>query len=178
MHKRLPLLLAVPILCACTVGPDYKVPGVPAPSVYSEENTLPPNAITPAEGDLSLWWTQFGDPELSALVGRAIQGNLDLKTALSRVREAREQEIVAGAAALPKLNADADVNHTHISQNSGLSQLANLFGGGSGSGGGSGNGGSGFALPGGGFTTYTVGFDASWEIDVFGGTRRAVEAAE
>lgn len=176
-RKCPPILLVATVLLGCTVGPQYDKPEVSTPPVYSDANALPRNAITPAEADLSTWWMQFGDPELNALIARAIKGNLDLKTAASRVREAREQEIVAGAAALPKLNADADVNHTHISQNSGLSELASLFGGGAGGGGGSG-GGSGFAPPGGGFTTYTVGFDASWEIDVFGGTRRAVEAAK
>jgi NodT family efflux transporter outer membrane factor (OMF) lipoprotein len=177
MRARVLVFLGAGVLSACTVGPDYKTPATPMPPVYSETRTVPANAATAAESDLGAWWAQFGDPELSALIARAMQGNLDLMTAQSRIREAREQEIVAGAAALPKLNADADVNHTHISQNSGLSELANLFGGGTGGGGGSGSGG-GFALPGGGFTTYTLGFDASWEIDVFGGTRRAVEAAE
>ncbi|HEY3777085.1 MAG TPA: efflux transporter outer membrane subunit [Rhizomicrobium sp.] len=172
-RKCLPILLVASALSACTVGPQYKKPEVSTPPAYSDVNALPTNAVTQAEAGLRTWWMQFGDPELSSLIARAIPGNLDLKTAISRIREAREEEIVAGATALPKLNADADVNHTHISQNSGLSQLASLFGGGAG-----GGSGSGFALPGGGFTTYTVGFDASWEIDAFGGTRRAVEAAE
>jgi NodT family efflux transporter outer membrane factor (OMF) lipoprotein len=175
IRKCLPLLLVAAALSACTVGPQYEKPDAATPPVYSDTSVLPANAVTPAETDLSAWWAQFGDHELNALIARALQGNLDLKTATSRIREAREQEIIAGAAALPKLNADANVNHTHISQNSGLSEFANLFGGGTGGGGGTG---SGFAPPGGGFTTYTVGFDASWEIDVFGGTRRAIEAAQ
>jgi len=173
MSRCLAILLTATTLSACTVGPNYKEPDAPTPLAYADASAVPAGAATQA--DLSVWWAQFRDPELSSLIGRAMQGNLDLRSAVSRIREAREQEIVAGAAAMPQLNAAADVNHTHISQNSGLSELANLFGGG---GSGSGGSGGGFALPGGGFTTYTLGFDASWEIDVFGGTRRAVEAAE
>jgi NodT family efflux transporter outer membrane factor (OMF) lipoprotein len=143
---------------------------------------LPETPSNARAADLDAWWAQFQDSELDSLVDRAMRGNLDLQTAASRIRAAREQIIVAGASGLPAVNADADVNHIRLSQNSGLSQLASQLGGGPSAGQGGQTGGSraggGFALPGGGFTSYMLGFDASWEIDAFGGVRRSVEGAE
>ena len=177
------IVVATAMLSACVVGPDYRKPDITTPAAYSAVKALPEASANEREADLDAWWMQFHDSELDTLVDRAMHGNLELQTAVSRIREAREQTIVAGAAALPAVNADADVNHTRLSQNSGLSQLASQLGGGasSGQGGaqaGGGHAGGGFALPGGGFTSYTVGFDASWEIDVFGGVRRSIEAAQ
>jgi NodT family efflux transporter outer membrane factor (OMF) lipoprotein len=88
------------------------------------------------------------------------------------------QEIVAHAADKPQVNADANVTHVEFSKNAGFASLARLFGGQSGgSGSGSGSAG-GIALPGSGITTYSAGFDASWELDLFGGARRGVEGAK
>ena len=90
---------------------------------------------------------------------------------------------MARSAFFPQLNADANFNAQRFSKNSGISSLAQAFGGaggGSGAAGGSGGGGGqsgGIALPGGFIKTYALGFDASWEIDVFGGVRRSVEGA-
>lgn len=167
------------LLASCAVGPDYKTPAVPLPQAFSAASSA--SATQAARGDLSRWWDRFNDPELSSLITRALAGNLDLKSAASRIRAAREREIIAGASGLPQLNADASVNRTRISQNSGISEFANLFGGGGAGGGGQGGAPSGAAgglgPPGTTFTVYSLGFDASWEIDVFGGVRRSIEQA-
>ncbi|HLX30411.1 MAG TPA: efflux transporter outer membrane subunit [Casimicrobiaceae bacterium] len=180
MRARSGILLASGVLSACVaVGPDYRKPEVPMPALYSARIAVDQTA---GRAELRAWWKQFGDRELDALIARALEGNLDLQSAASRISQAREQTIIAGANALPTLGADADVNRTRLSANSGISQLASQFGGNPGSGhsgnGGQGAGGGGFSLPGSGFSTYTLGFDASWEIDLFGGTRRAVQAAQ
>lgn len=170
-------LLALPALgalSACTVGPSYRRPDVPVPAAYSAAH-LPP--AMPVAAGPDRWWEQFADPELTSLVSRALMGNLDLQAASSRIRAAREQLILAGAARLPSVNADASVNETHLSQNSGISQFAKFLGGGS-SGQGGGAGASGLGVPGTSFTTYSIGFDASWEIDAFGGVRRSIQAAQ
>ena len=113
----------------------------------------------------------FHDAELESLIARALAANLDLKTAASRVREARAQEIIAGAAGLPSVSAMADPAHLHTGRNI-LSQLGGGNSSSSGSpGSSSGSGGTDVSL-------YSLGFDATWEIDVFGGVRRSVEAAE
>src|SRR3546814_18499000 len=72
---------------------------------------------------------------------------------------------------LPTVDASGNATHVHFSKNAGFSSLARAFGGGD-----TGNGG-GIALPGDGITTYALGFDASWELDLFGGARRGREAA-
>jgi NodT family efflux transporter outer membrane factor (OMF) lipoprotein len=180
--------LALPaLLAACTVGPNYHTPPTPTPPAYQEAAASP--AVGAATPDLTVWWSQFRDPTLDSLVARALAGNLDVATAASKIRQAREQIIIARAPLFPQVQGDANVNNTMLSKNAGFSQLASAFGGGGSSGkgggsGGSGSGGSsgggstmGLGLPGTDFTTYTVGFDASWELDLFGQTRRGIEAA-
>ncbi len=172
--------LAAAALAACTVGPNYNTPAVPTPPAYQETGAVP--AASAATPDLSQWWSQFGDPTLDSLVQRALAGNLDVASAASKIREARQQVTIAGAAALPHVDFSPSVNNTSLSKNAGLSQLAGAFTGGGGKGGGApgsgaGGGSVGIGLPGTDFTTYSAGFDASWEPDLFGQTRRSVEAA-
>ena len=167
-------------LAACTVGPNYTTPAVPTPPAYQETAAVP--SATAETPDLRTWWSQFHDPTLDSLVARALAGNLDVAAEVSKIREARQQVTIAGAAALPHVDFSPSVNNTMLSKNAGLSQLAGAFSGGGGKGGGNpgsgaGGGSVGIGLPGTDFTTYSVGFDASWELDLFGQTRRAVEAA-
>jgi NodT family efflux transporter outer membrane factor (OMF) lipoprotein len=184
--KGVLILALASLLGACTVGPNYRAPSIPTPPAYQEaaagRPAAPLSATTQATPDLSAWWSRFGDPTLDDLVTRALAGNLDVATAASRIREAREQAVIAGAAALPQVQASGSVNNTMLSKNAGFSQLASAFGGGGASGGSTGSGssgstGKGVGLPGTDFTTYSAGFDASWELDLFGQTRRSVEAA-
>ncbi len=154
------------LLGACTVGPNYAPPQLATPPAYAEAPTTPEagplSVIAAGPAGLAAWWTRFNDPELDRLVQRALAGNLDLQSAASRIRQARQQEIIAGAKALPTLTATG--------------ALAGLrTGGGGGNSGGSGSSG-GFSLPTE-LDLYSAGFDATWEIDIFGGTRRAVESA-
>ena len=166
---RRALVLAL-LLGGCTVGPDYKAPEMPMPAGYwAPSQTAAPLSLPVAESvDLSEWWKQFHDAELESLITRALAQNPDLLTAESRVREAREQEIIAGAKGLPQVNAMADTIQAHSASN----PLSSLAGGQSSSS-------SGGAQPqrGTNIHLYSAGFDATWEIDVFGGVRRSVEAA-
>ncbi len=163
-------------LCGCEVGPDYKKPEMAAPASFSESTRPAPlSQPVPAEASLAQWWTQFDDAELDSLVGRALKSNLDLQTAASRLRQAREQEIIAGAAEWPQLNATGTAVRIHSNSNP-----AAKLGLGGPSSGGQGGGTSGGASQGGSsdIKLYSAGFDASWELDIFGGTRRQIEAAE
>ena len=96
-------LLFALLAAGCTVGPDYKQPDTPVPDSYGAPGQAEaPLSLPVAESaDLSEWWKQFHDAELESLIGRALAQNPDLLTAESRVREAREQEIIAGASGLP-----------------------------------------------------------------------------
>src|SRR5437762_10512091 len=155
------------LLAGCTVGPNYQRPSTPVPPVFAE----PAPAATLGDANLASWWHSFGDPELDKLVNRALAQNLDVETAAARIREARAQEIVAGAAALPQVDAQASATRQRISEHA----IPVPPGAGGGTGGGTGGS---FGIPGSEFNTFRIGFDASWEIDLFGKTRRGVEAAQ
>jgi NodT family efflux transporter outer membrane factor (OMF) lipoprotein len=163
-------LLGATLLAGCTVGPNYHAPTMPVPAAYAEPQPAAPGAtIDPAH-----WWTAFGDATLTSLVERALKDSPDIAIAGSRVRQARLQEIAAHAIGKPTVDATGNVTHLELSKNAGISSLASLFSGGSTSGSSSSGG---IAIPGGGITTYAAGFDASWELDLFGGGRRSVEGA-
>lgn len=153
-------ILAAFVLGACTVGPDYAEPQLAVPGNYLE---------APASGTVNLdrWWQGFGDTQLTSLVDRALAGNLDIELATARIREARAMERAAGAGASPQVAAQASITRQRISENA----IPLPPGAGSGSGVGI------FGLPGEEFTTFRTGFDASWELDLFGRNRREREAA-
>jgi multidrug efflux system outer membrane protein len=149
------------LMAGCTVGPNYHPPATSVPPTFAEAS----NASPVADAELASWWRSFGDPELDKLVDRAIAQNLDVETAAARIREARAREIVAGASSKPRLDAQGSITRQRISENAiplppGAGRQSGSFG-----------------LPGSEFTTFRVGFDASWELDLFGKTRRSVEAA-
>lgn len=154
--------LAALLVAGCTVGPDYAPPHVPTPDRFA-------GAAAPGQADdaeLASWWVRFGDPLLSSLVTRALARNLDLESAEARIREARAREIVAGAAGAPGIDAQGSASRQRISENA----IPVPPGAG-------GEPGGAFGLPGSEFTTWRAGFDVSWEIDLFGRTRRSTEAA-
>jgi len=167
MHLRRALLTAaIPALLAgCTVGPNYAPPASPVPAAFSAPSpALPDDAV-------AAWWRGFGDPELETLIARGLAGNLQVRQAAERIAEARAQAGIVGAAALPVVQADAQASETRLSKTTSIGSIASLLGGG-------GRAGSTPAgLPGTAFSTFQAGFDASWEIDLFGGVRRQVEAA-
>lgn len=155
-------LLGLCLLSGCTVGPNHAEPVTLAPGAWPES---PAGTLAAAEPDLRTWWARFEDPTLNDLVGRALEGNLDLREAAARVREARALRGVAASDQFPTINVGASASYSRDSENA--------FGNG---GGGSGGGGSNSA--GQENDLYDAGFDAAWEIDVFGRVRRSVEAAD
>jgi NodT family efflux transporter outer membrane factor (OMF) lipoprotein len=147
-------------------------------AVRSAREAAPLSQPLPSQADLSQWWQQFRDPKLDELITRALKSNLDLQSAASRIRQAREQEIIAGASRLPSVSATGLAARLHTNSN----PLAALSGGQSGSQSGGSQSGSGASSASSGSTAatldlYSVGFDATWEADIFGGVRRGIEAA-
>jgi outer membrane protein, multidrug efflux system len=166
-HRLLAALAAAGLFAGCTVGPDYR--GAPDPGVHPDRFVRAPADGISAAPAPSRWWRALGDPQLDALIDAALAHNPDLHAAQARLREARAQLTQQRANALPKVSADAAALRTRAPD---LGTLA-LPGGTSL---------PASALPaslggGGPLQLYTAGFDASWEIDLFGGTRRAIEAA-
>src|SRR5438876_726243 len=151
-HTTCILLLAVAgLLSACTVGPNYQPPNFALESSYGPGS---PNALTDAA-----WWHGLNDEQLDKLIATAAENSLDIRQAQARLREARAQWAATVGQDLPQLNADAGYNRQRFSQNAAPFNAFNV---------------PGFPWE---FNVYQVGFDANWEIDVFGGSRRAVEAA-
>ena len=177
---------AVLLLAACQVGPNYSRPEIPTPPAYSELTAQPkapysqPLAAPVDEAQVAAWWRSFNDPDLNWLIERALAGNLDLKTDYARIRQAREQEVISGAAGLP--HASVSATAARINDNAGsFNKLVNQGGSGAeGTGAGAGEGatgqGSNFEFPSH-INNFALAFDATWEVDLFGGVRRGVEAA-
>ncbi len=143
-------------LASCAVGPDYEPPRPAVPGSWSSLEEKPEGQASlakAARADLAEWWKSFQDPGLTSLAERALASNLDLRSAAARVREARALRGVAAGALLPEAGGGGSYERLRWSEN-GL-----------------------FPSDGKAFDFYQAGFDASWEIDVFGGNRRLLEAA-
>ena len=174
---------ATVVLGGCVgVGPNFVAPDPLLPSAsFLEGAGRPPSvaiaiasATTGAPSDAQ-WWRIFHDPVLSALEARVADQNLDVRTATLRLAQSRAQRSVTAAAELPTLNGTGQYQREKLSQNGIVSLIpASALGGGAGGTGGTG-GNSSFATP---ISIFTVGFDASWEIDVWGHVRRQIEAAD
>ena len=150
---------AVLLLCAagCAVGPDYQPPDLVAPPAWQEGGQ---HGVDTRTADMAQWWTAFKDPVLDSLVERAVKSNLDLRIAEARVREERALVAVTSAGLWPSLDVSGSYSRNRSSANAfALGSVAPLGGG---------------SLE---QNLFRNAFDASWEIDVFGATRRAVEAA-
>ncbi|HKT53573.1 MAG TPA: efflux transporter outer membrane subunit [Caulobacteraceae bacterium] len=164
--RRLVGLATAAVLASCTVGPNYHPPRVETPPVFSEASDADVSGAPPSDAVLAAWWTQFNDPELDSLIGRALKGNLDLQSAASRVGQSRQQEVVSGAAGLPHVAANAAA--AQVNTNSHTFMLPSQLTGGQS---------AAISTPSR-INLYSVGFDATWEVDLFGGVRRSVEAAK
>lgn len=203
--KCIPLGILVALgLCSCTVGPNYHEPKAKLEPAYGElatTSTTQPSHPTTRPVEVTEWWATFHDPELDSLIQRAVKTNPSLTQAASRIRQARAERIIAGAAELPIVNVGAGYDHARGSSNvtfppsafgiptkgkqapSRLGQPSPVNAPQLGPVGGSPGGGvplsplGGGGLPGVTTDLYQVGFDAAWEIDIFGGVRRSIEAA-
>lgn len=160
------------MLTACTVGPNYHGAPAVAPEAASAATFVrtPAQGVTPAHAP-SEWWLSLDDPQLNTLIAAAFEHNPDLRAAQARLRESRAQLQQQRANELPKVGASAAALRMREPD---LSSLSSSSSGNSGQGDSSSQSGSSGRGP---LTFYTAGFDASWEIDMFGGTRRAIEAA-
>jgi NodT family efflux transporter outer membrane factor (OMF) lipoprotein len=152
---------AVLALAGCTVGPDYHgaPQAAPVAAQASAFNRAPQGTVSTAPV-AAAWWLALNDPQLNALIDTALKNSPDLHAAEARVRQARAGLAGQQSNELPKSSASVGYLRTRSPD------LASLEGGSSSSS--SGGGPIGF---------YLAGFDATWEIDIFGGTRRAIEAA-
>lgn len=151
------------LLSGCAaVGPDYHAPEIPVPRQWSGARAK----TRPATPQAEQWWKAFNDPVLNQLIIDAIAANLDLKQALARVKDARAQRAATFATALPGVNSRSNVSR-RLNNSSTSSQTGGTIPG-------AGGFGVGDQL----INIFQMGFDAQWELDFFGGVRRAIEAAD
>lgn len=183
------------VIAGCEVGPNYKAPAPNLTPAYREATTRPTSqpVATMQAVDLVHWWTTLHDPELNSLIARAAEANLDLQAAAARVRQARAERGVVASSLFPTVNATGSYSHSLRSGGVSSSSSFNT----NGTTGGTTTTGGGTTTTGGGTTTgtgstvsagggssasptdlYEAGFDATWEIDVFGGIRRQVESSD
>jgi NodT family efflux transporter outer membrane factor (OMF) lipoprotein len=140
------------LLGGCTVGPNFSAPKLDLPAQFTERPATPAEiALTNAQ--LTRWWTSFDDPTLDALIRQAIKGNIDLQVARQNLIQAREERIETAAGALPSVDFGAE---PQIARASTTVEYPPGFGN---------------------YHAYELGFDASWELDIFGENRRETEAA-
>jgi NodT family efflux transporter outer membrane factor (OMF) lipoprotein len=153
-------------IVGCTVGPNYRRPDVQVPATWSAGSDAD---VTKQPREIARWWKTFNDPELDELIGRVVQSNLDLRLAAARVREARALRGIAASDLWPMINVSGSYTRHRQSEHVSPVQVGSLNGS-------SGTG----AAPSGSLEQdlFQAGFDASWEIDLFGGVRRSIEAAD
>jgi multidrug efflux system outer membrane protein len=147
-------LLTILILGAgCAVGPDYHPPQTKVPGNWSEAQR---GGATNAPVEFTDWWKTFHDPELDSLIERAVKANYDLRIAEAQLLQARALRSGVVWEFTPTINGSASFKDRQLSKNA-----------------------QSFVGPGQKLQThfYDAGFDASWEIDIFGGLRRQLQQA-
>jgi NodT family efflux transporter outer membrane factor (OMF) lipoprotein len=165
--RRILAALFAPLLAAgCSVGPNFVSPDPHLPETsFTGDGGAVADLRLPPPTDPE-WWAVFRDPILTDLERRVAAANLDVRTATIRLAESRFQRGVAAAAEFPSLNGDAKYTRELYSPNGIVGLLGALVPPGS-------------PAPNiGAINDYNVGFDASWELDLWGKVRRQVEAAD
>ena len=138
-------------LAACTVGPEFRGPPPAAPvAVRAAAFNRASEDASSAQPSPASWWTELADPELTRLINAALADSPDVHAAEARLRQSRAALKQQKSNALPKSSGSASYINAELPKS---------------------------ALDLGDLNLYNLGFDATWEVDLFGGTRRAVQAA-
>jgi len=167
-------LISLILLSGCAVGPDYKPPENTVSDTWASSQDA--NLVS-EQPPLTLWWEVFHDELLNRCIAKAIENNNDILTAESNILQARALRQVAASSFFPQIGADVNATRTYFSKNGPIFAIGPSTGSLPGT-----------VSPGTGLpfelqvpqtqNLYNVLFDASWEIDFFGKTRRTVEAAD
>lgn len=160
MRRVVTLFACTALLAACSVGPDYRPKSAADLGVPDQWSVT----AAPQAEDLTRWWSKFDDPVLGQLVEQAAANNLDIAQAIARLRQAREALVVSRSDLFPTIGASSGYNRTETLKGGGTT----------------------ITLPdgtvtttnGGGRNSYSLGLDASYQLDIFGGVRRSVEASK
>lgn len=145
---RRPLLIAL-ALSGCAPGPDYTLPQLDLPSVWRSADKERTREASGVAQTVR-WWELFGDETLNALTAQALDGNKDLAAVQARLEQARAERQAALSALLPDISASGGARREDLGLLSG-NRPVNI---------------------------YEASFDAAWEIDIFGGAQRKLEASD
>lgn len=152
MIKYGAVFVAMLLFAGCvTVGPDYVKPDIKAPETWNSRTSQGETQPGASQDTLTSWWGNLNDPVLVDLINIALKNNKDLKKAQARIREARAARGVAESQYYPSSNGSGGYSLSRTEKNGETGTTRELF---------------------------TAGLDAGWEIDLFGGVRRANEAAQ
>ncbi len=159
-------------LAGCAVGPDFVKPTPATPDDWTSWRSADDTLRMPVGNEQTLpadWWRAFGDPTLDQLAQRAFEASPDLQTAALRFAQARAQRSTVEAQRGPQVDAGGGAVRQRQSEYGAGTRMIDAIGGDR----------SALAQvlseP---FTLYQIGFDASWELDLWGRVRRSVEAAD
>jgi len=141
--------LSSAIVVGCKVGPNYETPKEHMPAAWVSPPTTRASITVQEPIQVENWWTTFNDPGLNSLVQRAVKSNLNLQIASERVRAARATVCISTAPLFPFFNSSGSYTHSNAEANH---RTVNT-------------------------DLWRGGFDATWELDVFGGVRRGIESA-
>ncbi len=148
----LAVFFAVTVMTGCaTVGPDYVPPEFNTQDTWHTDLKKGLSMQSTDPETLARWWTNLNDPVLSDFMELAIVTNLDIREAQARILEARARRGISEARLFPTVDSSGAYTQRRSSENAGSGTESKL---------------------------YSAGFDAGWELDIFGGIRRAVEAAD
>jgi NodT family efflux transporter outer membrane factor (OMF) lipoprotein len=147
------------LLAGCTVGPQFERPTPNTPSAWHTTSGDRTSEVTNDAVD-ETWWTRFNDPVLDNLVQQLVHENLDLASASERVIEAQAARHVTASAGMPSVRASMSEAHERVSPTGTTSLVSRA---------------PGSPLE---YDDWSSGLSASWELDLFGRVRRAVEAAD
>lgn len=151
--------LLIVTVVGCMVGPDYKPPAMKLPAQWNgNDQQMKDAADRGTKTDLATWWQAFDDPLLDTVVEQALSSNLDEKIATARIREERAYLVISRAGLYPSIDTSGYYTRQRYSANTPFGFFPQV-------------------LPRD-ENIYEAGFDASWELDVFGGIRRGVEASK
>ena len=153
MAPRIAAAAVVLLALGCTVGPDYEEPATPTAPAY---DGAPQDGLTQDPATVA-WWREFADPALEGLIAQALEGNRSVKATAALVREARALYAQETFNLAPTVTAEAGYTRQMLSNATFLNDVSRsdrTFG------------------------YFTAGFDASWEIDLWGRVRRSMEAAD
>jgi multidrug efflux system outer membrane protein len=142
------MAIVIVLLASCAVGPDYKKPDIDMPGTYHKQQAVSEDTATDNFEALAKWWTLLDDPLLTRLIDAAVANNRDFKKAEYRVKEARYRRRISQADLVPSLSTSGSAARRYSGKTENTQN------------------------------SFQVGLDAGWELDIFGGTRRKIEASQ